>query len=315
VNVNSRARQVVNRLPYPPAVPRRLSRTGCPTLPAHVRPESIFTPELLPNTCTRTQKSSPHSTLTLTHSTLLLTSQLTLPLAPCFASLRVSQDHAFAGIGAGTAAVLCMNPLDLLKVKFQVSTHEPEGGIGRGIWRALRDIHASEGWRGLYRGLGPNVAGNASSWGLYFLLCVFCFCFCFLFRSGWVFVGVFFLLRLQCYILNSLFFFSGLRCSLAYSVEVITSSSAVRPWMRQTNRSPPHNISSTPPKRVRILLPSLANLPLTDLLALFPPCSPFRCRHGHPDKSNMGGQSADVHRGAQLPRRAQRPLECVSVGD
>jgi len=25
---------------------------------------------------------------------------------------------------------------------------------------------------GLYRGLGPNVAGNASSWGLYFLLCV-----------------------------------------------------------------------------------------------------------------------------------------------
>ncbi|KAH9005560.1 mitochondrial carrier domain-containing protein [Lactarius hatsudake] len=78
--------------------------------------------------------------------------------------------HAFAGIGAGTVAVLCMNPLDLLKVKFQVPTRGPEGGIGRGIWRALRDIHASEGWRGLYRGLSPNVAGNASSWGLYSLL-------------------------------------------------------------------------------------------------------------------------------------------------
>ncbi|KAH9025979.1 mitochondrial FAD carrier protein [Lactarius pseudohatsudake] len=78
-------------------------------------------------------------------------------------------DHAFAGIGAGTVAVLCMNPLDLLKVKFQVSTRGPEGGIGRGIWCALRDIHASEGLRGLYRGLSPNVAGNASSWGLYFL--------------------------------------------------------------------------------------------------------------------------------------------------
>lgn len=65
-----------------------------------------------------------------------------------------------------------MNPLDLLKVKFQVSTRAPGSGIGRGIWLALRDIHASEGWRGLYRGLGPNVAGNASSWGLYFLLCV-----------------------------------------------------------------------------------------------------------------------------------------------
>jgi solute carrier family 25 folate transporter 32 len=94
------------------------------------------------------------------------------------------QDHAFAGIGAGTVAVLCMNPLDLLKVKFQVSTRAPGsgGGIGRGIWLALRDIHASEGWRGLYRGLGPNVAGNASSWGLYFLLCVAFFIpFCFLF--------------------------------------------------------------------------------------------------------------------------------------
>jgi solute carrier family 25 folate transporter 32 len=85
------------------------------------------------------------------------------------------QDHAFAGIGAGTVAVLCMNPLDLLKVKFQVSTRGPEGGIGRGIWPALCDIRASEGWRGLYRGLGPNVAGNASSWGLYFLLWAFHF--------------------------------------------------------------------------------------------------------------------------------------------
>ena len=71
--------------------------------------------------------------------------------------------------------MLCMNPPDLLKVKFQVSTRGPEGGIGRGIWRDLYDIHASEGWRGLYRGLGPNVAGNASSWGLYFLLCVLLF--------------------------------------------------------------------------------------------------------------------------------------------
>ena len=81
-------------------------------------------------------------------------------------------DHAFGGIAAGAVATICMNPLDLLKVKFQVSTRGPEGGVGRGIWRALRDIHASEGLRGLYRGLSPNVAGNATSWGLYFLLCV-----------------------------------------------------------------------------------------------------------------------------------------------
>ncbi|KAJ7727901.1 mitochondrial carrier domain-containing protein [Mycena metata] len=78
-------------------------------------------------------------------------------------------DHAVAGIGAGTVAVLCMNPLDLLKVKFQVATTSPTGGVGKQIWYSLRDIQRQEGWKGLYRGLGPNIAGNASSWGLYFL--------------------------------------------------------------------------------------------------------------------------------------------------
>ncbi|KAN0134202.1 hypothetical protein V8E53_007974 [Lactarius tabidus] len=44
----------------------------------------------------------------------------------------------------------------------------PEGGIGCSILQALHgDIRANEGWRRLYRVLGPNVAGNASSWGLY----------------------------------------------------------------------------------------------------------------------------------------------------
>ncbi|KAF8556313.1 mitochondrial carrier [Imleria badia] len=78
-------------------------------------------------------------------------------------------DHAAAGLGAGVAAVLCMHPLDLLKVKLQVSTTKPEGGIGKQIWHSLRGIYTEQGWKGLYRGVGPNIAGNASSWGLYFL--------------------------------------------------------------------------------------------------------------------------------------------------
>ena len=84
---------------------------------------------------------------------------------------RGKQDHAFAGIGAGIVAVLCMHPLDLLKVKFQVANHSPKGGIGRQIWTSLKEIKDTQGWKGLYRGVGPNIAGNASSWGLYFLLC------------------------------------------------------------------------------------------------------------------------------------------------
>lgn len=82
----------------------------------------------------------------------------------------IIQDHAAAGLGAGIATTLCMNPLDLLKVKFQVTTQNPTGGIGKHIYYSLREIQQTQGWRGLYRGLIPNIAGNASSWGLYFLL-------------------------------------------------------------------------------------------------------------------------------------------------
>jgi solute carrier family 25 folate transporter 32 len=81
-------------------------------------------------------------------------------------------DHAVAGIGAGTATVLCVHPLDLLKVKFQVATAPPAGGIGKQIWLSLRDVWIKGGIGALYRGVSANVAGNASSWGLYFWLFV-----------------------------------------------------------------------------------------------------------------------------------------------
>ena len=97
-------------------------------------------------------------------SSTLSSSRLTTP------RLMLLQDHAFAGLGAGVVAVLCMHPLDLLKIKFQVATDRPRGGLGKQIWYSLKDIKTEQGWRGLYRGVGPNIAGNASSWGLYFLL-------------------------------------------------------------------------------------------------------------------------------------------------
>lgn len=75
-----------------------------------------------------------------------------------------------AGMTAGSISVLCMHPLDLLKIKFQVSNSPPLGGSGRSIAHALKGIYKSSGLHGLYRGVGTNIAGNASSWGLYFLL-------------------------------------------------------------------------------------------------------------------------------------------------
>ncbi|TFK28636.1 mitochondrial FAD carrier protein [Coprinopsis marcescibilis] len=78
-------------------------------------------------------------------------------------------DHAVAGLGAGVVTTLVMNPLDLLKIKFQVNTGKLAGGMGTQMWLALKDIQQRQGWKGMYRGIGPNIAGNASSWGLYFL--------------------------------------------------------------------------------------------------------------------------------------------------
>jgi solute carrier family 25 folate transporter 32 len=72
-----------------------------------------------------------------------------------------------------------MHPLDLVKVRFQIAdkgkglSRAPSAGFGREVYGAMREAVTKDGWRGLYRGLSPNVAGNASSWGLYFLLCVF----------------------------------------------------------------------------------------------------------------------------------------------
>ncbi|CED83694.1 mitochondrial fad carrier protein [Phaffia rhodozyma] len=86
-----------------------------------------------------------------------------------------SLDHAIAGLTAGTITTMIMHPLDLVKVRFQIadapsrSSGVKRAGFGKEVWSALRDAVSKDGWKGLYRGLSPNVAGNASSWGLYFL--------------------------------------------------------------------------------------------------------------------------------------------------
>lgn len=88
------------------------------------------------------------------------------------------QDHAVAGFGAGTVATLVMHPLDLVKVRFQLADNNTASssltnkrpGFGRAVYYALEDAVKADGWKGLYRGLVPNLVGGASSWGLYFLL-------------------------------------------------------------------------------------------------------------------------------------------------
>lgn len=73
-----------------------------------------------------------------------------------------------------------MHPLDLVKVRFQLADHSSASasasmtskrpGFGRAVYHAMEDAVRADGWKGLYRGLVPNLVGGASSWGLYFLL-------------------------------------------------------------------------------------------------------------------------------------------------
>lgn len=81
-------------------------------------------------------------------------------------------DSAFCGVSAGIVSTICMQPLDLLKVQLQVSTAPKTHGTLGQIWWGLGEIVRQGGYQGLYRGLTPNLVGNASSWGFYFLWCV-----------------------------------------------------------------------------------------------------------------------------------------------
>ncbi|XP_037081020.1 mitochondrial folate transporter/carrier-like [Pollicipes pollicipes] len=79
-------------------------------------------------------------------------------------------EHLLAGMAGGVASTLILHPLDLIKIRFAV-----DDGVIRsrphynGMLNAFGTIFSSEGVRGLYRGVTPNVWGAGSAWGLYFL--------------------------------------------------------------------------------------------------------------------------------------------------
>ncbi|KAJ1666016.1 mitochondrial FAD carrier protein flx1 [Coemansia sp. RSA 1813] len=77
-------------------------------------------------------------------------------------------DHALAGVGGAVVSTVAMHPLDLIKIRLQVDVaSQDEAILGRAV-RAARHVISTDGIRGLYRGLGANLAGNCASWGLYF---------------------------------------------------------------------------------------------------------------------------------------------------
>jgi solute carrier family 25 folate transporter 32 len=84
----------------------------------------------------------------------------------------------FAGISAGVVTTICTHPLDLIKtrmqgipaqIKLRIVERDVTAKVG-GIARVARQVYLEQGsLSAFYRGLSPNMIGNAASWGFYFM--------------------------------------------------------------------------------------------------------------------------------------------------
>ncbi|XP_012534626.1 mitochondrial folate transporter/carrier [Monomorium pharaonis] len=78
-------------------------------------------------------------------------------------------EYLVAGISGGVVSTLMLHPLDLIKIRFAVNDgHTSTTPQYNGLRNAITQIVKTEGVRGLYRGVTPNVLGSGSSWGFYF---------------------------------------------------------------------------------------------------------------------------------------------------
>ncbi|KAI0248565.1 mitochondrial NAD transporter [Lactifluus subvellereus] len=77
-------------------------------------------------------------------------------------------DSVIAGAAGGLVASIATCPLDVIKTKLQAqrATHGQADYLG--ISGTFRNIILHDGFRGLYRGLGPTILGYLPTWAIYF---------------------------------------------------------------------------------------------------------------------------------------------------
>ncbi|KAI5803128.1 mitochondrial carrier domain-containing protein [Geopyxis carbonaria] len=94
-----------------------------------------------------------------------------MPARPDGLALPPIAVETIAGLSAGFLSTMCVHPLDLIKVRLQVDRSTASRRFGSSM-RIAQDVARKEGagWKGLYRGLTPNLTGNMVSWGLYFMI-------------------------------------------------------------------------------------------------------------------------------------------------
>ena len=66
--------------------------------------------------------------------------------------------NALCGSAAGCVAGAVTTPLDTVKTRLMTQTNTAAEQRYRGVWHALRTIHAEEGWTALFAGIKPRVA-------------------------------------------------------------------------------------------------------------------------------------------------------------
>ncbi len=71
-------------------------------------------------------------------------------------------DHLAAGLLAGATSTAVLQPIDVIKVRYQVWNRAYSSLAG-----AFTSIVKEEGIRALYKGLAPAMIGSSVSWGLY----------------------------------------------------------------------------------------------------------------------------------------------------
>ncbi|KAH9980194.1 mitochondrial NAD transporter [Lactifluus volemus] len=77
-------------------------------------------------------------------------------------------DSVIAGAVGGLVASIATCPLDVIKTKLQAQRATLGQADYLGISATFRDIIRHDGFRGLYRGLGPTILGYLPTWAIYF---------------------------------------------------------------------------------------------------------------------------------------------------
>lgn len=85
--------------------------------------------------------------------------------------LLVSHDtfiHLLAGGTAGTVGAIITCPLEVIKTRLQSSAKAKLSVDNLSMVKCFKSIVRNEGWTALFKGLGPNLVGNAPSRAIYF---------------------------------------------------------------------------------------------------------------------------------------------------